>query len=59
MHDVANMLIHHFTVPRCVEMRRSDLGRRVTEHGHFGPGSLLLRGVYSLFRGVSKCVEGT
>ena len=40
-------------------MRRSDLGRRVTEHGHFGTGSLLLRGVYSLFRSVSKCVEGT
>ena len=54
-------LIHHFTVPRCVEMRRSDLGRRVTEHGQFGTitGSLLLRGVYSLFLGVSKCVEGT
>ena len=41
-------------------MRRSDLSRRVTEHGHFGTGLLLLRGVYSLFRsrvGVNSAPE--
>ena len=34
--DMNVSTIHHFTVPRWVEMRRSDLSRRVTEHGHFG-----------------------